>query len=278
MARQPNASYEGSGQRQALGVQEALNKITALQTQIGEIQSELNELENALQGKASLEHNHDERYYTETEIDNKLGGKANTNAPTIINPTLRFLLKDETVNAELRRSGSSGQYGLSIVYTDEEDNTSFYNLVNHLGERQFPPLDHASTEWTYGPGTSTEYGHCRIIDNLNTAENHSGYALSAHQGYVIDQKIGAVQILNVTRINCTTSTFANDGSTWSNVKGTFSSVPGASGYYFIPISCNFGFVTSVSISGTTVTCTAINASGGSHSCTIVGYVIAYKNV
>lgn len=166
MARQPNASYEGSGQRQALGVQEALNKITALQTQIGEIQSELNELENALQGKASLEHNHDERYYTETEIDNKLGGKANTNAPTIINPTLRFLLKDETVNAELRRSGSSGQYGLSIVFNDMEGNKTFYNLVNHLGEAEFMPPEYKQL-WS---GSVTQGGNISIpnIAKYNT--------------------------------------------------------------------------------------------------------------
>lgn len=50
-----------------------------------------------------------------------------------------------------------------------------------------PPLDHATTSTTYGLGTSTKYGHCKLIDNLTSSILYQGYALSARQGYLLDQ-------------------------------------------------------------------------------------------
>ena len=203
--------------------------------------------------------------------------KANATNPTLINPTLRFLLGEDQMKVEFRRSGSTSE-DLSIVFTNSSGTNTFYTLIDETGEWNLPPISHASTEWTYGVGTSTNYGHCRIIDNLTTSENHSVYALSAYQGYVLNNKLGKIQILNIASLNCVQSTSVANGSTWSSVTGTISSVSGASGYYYIPIACNFGFVTKVSISGTTVTCTALNASGAAHTCTINGLVIAYKSI
>ena len=42
------------------------------------LQSEVTGLENTLAGKADATHNHDDRYYTETETDTLLGGKSDT--------------------------------------------------------------------------------------------------------------------------------------------------------------------------------------------------------
>ena len=43
-----------------------------------EIDGKVQEINSAIAGKAAGNHTHDDRYYTETEIDNKLGGKSNT--------------------------------------------------------------------------------------------------------------------------------------------------------------------------------------------------------
>lgn len=201
--------------------------------------------------------------------------KISASSPTIINPTLRFSLGGEESKVEFRRAGSTNN-GLSIVFTNSNGSNTFHNLIDENGDWQIPPISHESTEWTYGVGTSANYGHCRIIDNLTSSANKSGYALSAYQGYVIDNKIGTKQIVSLSLLSCSQSTYVSDGGTWDNVKGTFSSVSGATSYSFIPLACNYGFVTSVSISGTTVTCKALNASGASHTCGITGLLIAYK--
>ena len=51
------------------------------------------------------------------------------------------------------------------------------------------PTSHASTATTYGIGTTTNYGHCMTINNLTTSSHADGKALSAYQGYVLNQKI-----------------------------------------------------------------------------------------
>ena len=254
MARQPNASYEGAGQRQTLGVQEALKKIAELQTQLAGIQEEINEITKAL------------------------NGKANTNAPTIVNPTLQFLLADETVEAEFRRSGSSGQYGLSIVFTDEDGTNHFYNMVNHLGERQFPPLSHASADNTYGVGTGLSFGHCKTISNLNRDSYVDGEALAAYQGYVLDRKIGNIQILSVTYVNADSPTYVDAGGQWTDATVTIPAFSGATGYYFIPISSNYGAVSQITMNGREVTCIVRNVSGERHTCRVRALAVAYKTV
>lgn len=78
MARQANASYEGNGQRRSLDIENALKRLTQLEGQLKGIQAEITEITQALGGKAPSDHNHDGRYYTESEMDSKLSGKANS--------------------------------------------------------------------------------------------------------------------------------------------------------------------------------------------------------
>ena len=58
---------------------------------------------------------------------------------------------------------------------------------------QFSPGPHASNSTLYGAGTKEEYGHVKIVDNLNHDTYHDGEALSAKQGYMLDDKIDVLQ-------------------------------------------------------------------------------------
>lgn len=49
------------------------------------------------------------------------------------------------------------------------------------------PKSHASTATTYGVGTTTSYGHVKTINNLTTSSHTNGNALSAYQGYLLNQ-------------------------------------------------------------------------------------------
>ena len=76
-------------------------------------------------------------------------------------------------------------YRYNPDYTSNND--KFIQLDNLAFDiRDFAPKSHASTSATYGLGTSSNYGHVKIIDNLNQNSNQDGLALSAHQGQVLD--------------------------------------------------------------------------------------------
>ena len=51
-----------------------------------------------------------------------------------------------------------------------------------------PPKSHASSDTTYGVGTGSNYGHCKTRNNLTANSYTAGEALSAYQGYVINNK------------------------------------------------------------------------------------------
>ncbi len=78
--------------------------------------------------------------------------------------------------------------GLSVSWNDITDKPSSFN-----------PSSHSSSATTYGVGTGSNYGHNKIIDNLNQSTNTNGHSLSAHQGYVINQnKAEKTEALGVT--------------------------------------------------------------------------------
>lgn len=123
MARKENASYEKSGQRRSLSIDEALKRIAELETQLSSIGNEITAIKQDItnaEGDIS-------------SIENSLSSKANTNAPTIINPTLRFLLGSLQRKVEFRRSGGTGE-DLSLVYTNESGTNVFNTLIDEDGD------------------------------------------------------------------------------------------------------------------------------------------------
>jgi len=90
-----------------------------------------------------------------TEIDTALGGKANSN----------------------------NVYAKNEVYAKAETNSLLENKA---------PNNHASDSATYGVSSDTNYGHCKILNQLNRSSYVEGEALSSYQGYclkfLVDEK------------------------------------------------------------------------------------------
>ncbi|MCR5742050.1 MAG: hypothetical protein K6G38_06300 [Gammaproteobacteria bacterium] len=55
------------------------------------------------------------------------------------------------------------------------------------------PKSHASSGTTYGVGTTSNYGHCRVINNLTTSSATNGYALQAYQGKLINDRLKTLE-------------------------------------------------------------------------------------
>ena len=64
--------------------------------------------------------------------------------------------------------------------------------------------NHQSSDTDYGVGNQSSYGHVKIVANLNKDQYEQGYALSAEQGYILNNKISTNtdNISNlITRVN-----------------------------------------------------------------------------
>ena len=72
------------------------------------------------------------------------------------------------------------------------------------------PTSHASSSTTYGVATSSSYGHAKVIDNLTTSSTSSGYALHAHQGYLLNNRLSDVEDIICTRFTIDASSFKYD--------------------------------------------------------------------
>ena len=76
------------------------------------------------------------------------------------------------------------------------------------------PISHASTKNEYGLGTSVEYGHTKIVNNLDASTHDAGNSLSAYQGYILnDTKLDKTNI--VDSLDITESGFVMDGKACS---------------------------------------------------------------
>lgn len=55
------------------------------------------------------------------------------------------------------------------------------------------PKAHAAPNTGYGPGTTSNYGHVKLRNNLNASSYVSGEALASNQGKVLSDRIGNVE-------------------------------------------------------------------------------------
>lgn len=76
--------------------------------------------------------------------------------------------------------------GNTDLRTLKELNTQATTNANNINGKA--PTSHASTGSTYGLGTTANYGHCKVINDLTHSSFANGEALSAYQGKVLNDK------------------------------------------------------------------------------------------
>lgn len=84
----------------------------------------------------------------------------------------------------------------------------------------YAPTDHGSTQTTYGLGTTANYGHVKTIDALTQSSHANGTALSAYQGYLLDQNKGPKYAV-ITAVSASRNLAVGDVNAVLFVSGTY---------------------------------------------------------
>lgn len=120
-------------------------------------------------------------------------------------------------------------------------NGSEYNLFDKISQLNIDitgkaQTSHASTGTGYGVGTTESYGHVKLINALTSPIYTTGQALSAYQGYVLDNKIAAKKskslssLVNVVANNSSVATYPVDsGALLYIIKGYCNNI--ATGFF-----------------------------------------------
>jgi len=93
-------------------------------------------------------------------------------------------------------SRSGGFISTDQVYQNDGGTILSQHTINSNVESALTgkaSTSHASSDSTYGLGTTSNYGHCLVIDALTDSAYVDGKALSSHQGYVLSQVITGKQ-------------------------------------------------------------------------------------
>jgi len=157
--------------------------------------------------------------YSKTFVINAAIGNA-TNVTAIV-PTDIYVTKE---SFDLFKSEIDTQV-TDFVNETTQTLTTFEQSVNASLEGK-AQTNHATSATTYGVGTTANYGHVKTIDALTQATHVNGTALSARQGYILDQnKIATSQKGVVNGVATLNSSGAIPSSQLINaskiVKGTF---------------------------------------------------------
>ena len=70
---------------------------------------------------------------------------------------------------------------------------SSFLTINQANNMSFTPKPHSSMAQLYGTGSTSQFGHVRLRDNLTSSGYVNGEALTGRQGYVLNQKITNVE-------------------------------------------------------------------------------------
>ena len=151
--------------------------------------------------------------------------------------------------------GGQRKYVGSRTY---EINADFVNEVERKA-----PSNHASTGTSYGVGTTSNYGHVKVLNSL-VSSYINGQAMSPYQGYLINQKVTAITSGVVATGRVTVKATSNN---WLNIVG----VPGynSSVKYFAIVNCEFPLTVYVRSDGRLIGYGPLIQNG-------VSYVVDYK--
>jgi hypothetical protein len=87
----------------------------------------------------------------------------------------------------------SETYNKNECYSKSETYSQSQTDINFLRKSEGAPKNHASTADTYGLGTLTNYGHCKLTTSLDAPSgNQDGIALAGSAGYTLVQMINSV--------------------------------------------------------------------------------------
>lgn len=97
--------------------------------------------------------------------------------------------------------GSGTNYGHTKIinnitttsYVDGQALSAYQGYVLNTAIATKAPTSHANSASTYGLGTTALYGHCKVINAVNTAQYNDGEALSAYQGKLLNDKVNEKQ-------------------------------------------------------------------------------------
>lgn len=124
---------------------------------------------------------------------------------TALQDILANIQETNNINAT-RLNGHQGDE--FVLLTDIQNNVLSAN-----------PKPHASPNTTYGVGSTTNYGHNKLRDNLNASNYVSGEALASHQGKVLDDKITALKTVELSpHIHSTMKARKAGAVVWFNIK------------------------------------------------------------
>lgn len=84
----------------------------------------------------------------------------------------------------------SETYSRSECYSKSETYSQSQTDINFLRKTDGAPKNHASTADTYGLGTLTSFGHCKLTTSLNAPSgDQNGIALAGSVGYTLKSAI-----------------------------------------------------------------------------------------
>ena len=92
--------------------------------------------------------------------------------------------------------------------------------------------NHQSSSTNYGLGTTSMYGHVKIINSLNQSSNQNGLALSAYQGYVLKGLIDDLEdeIYDISSGDASNISYSAPASAWGEASQFATNVANALTY------------------------------------------------
>lgn len=119
---------------------------------------------------------------------------------TTANANYPLLMKYTSGNTSTATSNSYARYANGLYYNPStgelyaNSNKVVTTDDSRLSDSR-TPTSHASSSTTYGVGTTSNYGHCKTINNVTTSSYTNGEALSAYQGKLLADRITALENL-----------------------------------------------------------------------------------
>ena len=202
--------------------------VTASATEINYTKGTTSNIQDQINGKAASSHTHDDRYYTETEIDTKLKGKSDT---THSHTTVNGHTVESDVPANAKFTDTNTWNALKGATTSAAGTAGYAPAPSAGAANRYLRSDGT---WSVPPDTNT---HVAVVDNLTSTA--TGSALSANQGKVlkglVDGKADSSHThttVNGHTVNSDVPANAKftDTNTWNALKGATTDADGSAGY------------------------------------------------